>query len=207
MILARIQHTPSRADLLPALLERISPLPVEVIAHSSTPPSPWAGYKLCLSDLPECSHVAILQDDTRPVDGFPEALPRIAASNPEYPVLLFHSRTPAVAARIIKHAHLRKRIYTDFVAGDFMPVVAVLWPRQKAEEFLSWALEHEKQRRRPPRSDDQMAGTWIKRTGQKVRVAVPSLVEHLGVPTTKGKANVESWRALFLADDASAYEW
>lgn len=205
-VFVRVQHHPSRADLIPALLERLHPLPVEVVKHASRPPSPWGGYKCCLSDLPACTHVAILQDDTQPALNFPAALRVIAEENPDVPVILFHSRQPAACARQVQVAHRRGQRYTDFIGGNFMPVVAVLWPVEKAAELLAFGEEYERNvPRRSHRSDDQMAGTWIRRTGQRVLIAVPSIVEHLGVPTTKGTSNVESWRALYFSEDASPF--
>lgn len=59
-----------------------------------------------------------------------------------------------------------------------MPVVAVLWPRTKAEEFLDWLPEKIPGLNAPWRSDDAVCGAWMKFTRQTVLATVPSLVEH-----------------------------
>ena len=103
----RVQHHPARTHLLPGLLERLSPLSTEVIAHESVPPSPWAGYQLCLRDPPLCSHLLVIQDDAVPAANFAPAVQQIAESNPDTPVCLFLARLPreasAAAARVMKH--------------------------------------------------------------------------------------------------------
>jgi hypothetical protein len=63
------------------------------------------------------------------------------------------------------------------------------------------------------RADDGNAARWVRATKQQVWVAVPSLVQHDDdTPSVKGGRDhvpwQESWRqALFLADDATAYDW
>ena len=66
VIWARVQAHPSRRDLLPDLLARLKPLPVEVMFHESVPPDPWAGYRACLKNIPDCTHLLIVQDDAQP---------------------------------------------------------------------------------------------------------------------------------------------
>ena len=80
-VVARIQGHPSRAHLHAPLMEAIG-LPCEVMLHASDPPNPWEGYKNCLRDIPECSHLLVIQDDTRPALNLAPALERIAEANP-----------------------------------------------------------------------------------------------------------------------------
>jgi NAD-dependent oxidoreductase involved in siderophore biosynthesis len=96
---------------------------------------------------------------------------------------------------------------------SFLPVVAVLWPRAKAEEFKEWADEHPTlPGQREPRSDDAMGGRWKMLTRQTVKATVPSLVEHPDqVPSLIGRRAM--WGkdrgrvAAFLAADGLEYEW
>ncbi len=208
MIRCRVQAYPARRELREAQLAALAPLPVEVIEHESVPPSPWAGYQLCLTDIPPCDHLLIIQDDAMPVQNFADALRRIAATNPETPVCLFLAKQPVGAAARARRAFARGQPYVGLYPAPFVPLVACLWPRQKAEEFLEWTKTDVKLRGYPnPRADDGICAQWAKRTQQSFMVTVPSLVEHLGVPSVKGMRTVEGWKALLLAEDADAYDW
>lgn len=103
--------------------------------------------------------------------------------------------------------------YCDMFIRDFCPVVALLWPRHKAEEFMHWA----KTARKIPggegaRSDDAVVGRWMLTAKQRVRVTVPSLVQHPDLePSLIGRK--PAWGkdrgrvALFFAEDGLEYEW
>lgn len=192
MILARIQAHPSRASLYGPLAKALSPLPVEVSLHESTPPSPWEGYRRALSEIPPAvSHVLVIQDDATVCRHFTPAVTQIAVANPDKPVVLF---TPGSARWIIPtytDAMRNRRPYIDMHPSSFMPVVAVLWPRHKAEEFLEWCSTAKVPGIRTPwRSDDAVAGAWMRLTRQSVRATVPSIVEHLdNVEPVKGKSH------------------
>lgn len=208
MIFVRVQAHPSRASLLPHLLESLDPLPVEVLQHSSDPPDPWAGYRRCLQDIPECSHLLILQDDALPCAHFPVALEQVAERYPRNPVCLFLGGAPASTAAQARRAMLKDRRYTPLLNSTFVPLVAVLWPRDVAESFLEWSRTA-----KTTRADDGNAARFMKSTKTPFLVAVPSLVQHNDyVPSVKGgrehKFGAESWRqAVLLADDALNYEW
>ncbi len=212
MIHARVQHHPSRAHLLPNLTASLSGLPVEVIEHSSDPPNPLAGYRLCLTDIPPCSHLLVVQDDTVIAPNFVPAIHQIAAAN-DVPVCLFLSRLPRDAATAAANAMRMNRRYVTLGLRSFMPVVGVLWPKHKAEEFLAWMTDNPYfPGNREPRSDDGMCGRWKMATRQEVRATVPSLVEHpdmepslIGRRTAWGKDRGRV--AQFFAEDATAYDW
>ena len=99
--------------------------------------------------------------------------------------------------------------YIPLGPASFVPLVAVLWPKAKAEEFLHWTRGTS----RITRADDGNASRWMIRTKQQIMVTVPSLVQHNDfVPSVKGgreySPGAESWRqALFLAEDGLDYEW
>jgi hypothetical protein len=90
---------------------------------------------------------------------------------------------------------------------EFVPVVAILWPVEKIAEFMDWAPTATLPGEPNPRSDDAVLGYWMRKTKQQFLATVPSLVEHLNVPSTKGVANCEEAPAVLLAEDALQYEW
>ena len=138
----RVQAHPSRRDLLPALLERLEPLPVEVRQHSSIPPDPWAGYVECLKNLPECSHILIIQDDAIPCENFPEAL-ELVAQQPSriLPSVSSWVALPASTAAQARRALEQGQALHAPAQHPFVPLVAVLWPREKAQAFLDWSRD------------------------------------------------------------------
>jgi hypothetical protein len=204
----RVQAHPSRRDLLPDLLDRLSPLPVEVRQHSSVPPDPWAGYVECLKNLPECSHILIIQDDAIPCENFPDALALVAHRHPHTPVCLFLGGAPSSTAAQARRAWNKGKRYTPLLNTTFVPLVATLWPREVAQAFLEWARTA-----KTTRADDGNAAKFMRHTKQPFMVTVPSLVEHNDyVESVKGgRQHVfgkEAWRqAVLLAQDGLAYEW
>lgn len=187
-VLARIQHHPSRAELLPPLLELLAPLPTEVICDDGPPPpNPWRGYQLCLSGLPKCSHVLVLQDDAIPCVNFNAAILEIAKANPTTPVVLFLGGLPKVTGNNALKALKRGQHYSPVWIRDFVPVVALLWPKEKAEAFMAWSKTH-KLPGAVPRSDDAVVGRWMIRERQRILVTIPSLVQHPdNVPSLIGR--------------------
>ena len=207
-IVARIQAHPSRSHLHGSLVGSLD-LPTEIFLHESDPPNPWEGYKRCLSGLPEASHILIVQDDAQPCMNFAPALEQIAERHPTIPVCLFMGSQPGSAATKARRVMIRGVIrYIPLGPASFVPLVAVLWPKEKAKEFLRWSRSGH-----TTRADDGNAARWMKTTKQQIMVTVPSLVEHDDFqPSVKGGREhipwTESWRrALFLASDGLDYQW
>lgn len=144
------------------------------------PPNPWLGYQLCLQRL-TADFGVILQDDVTLCVNFPPAVKLIAERNPDVPVGLFLARLPSRISTLALRAAKRHEHYirTQLRINEFMPVVGVLWPRHKAQEFLHWAKENPHRLGHPePRSDDGVVGRWCALTRQTVSFTVPSLVQH-----------------------------
>ena len=120
----------------------------------------------------------MLQDDVRLCRNFPPAVERIAQANPETPVCLFVGGLPRATARDLLQAGKQGKHYARVHITDFVPVVAMLWPVQKAAEFLEWALTAKLPGLPNPRSDDAVVGGWARQTRETVLATFPSLVEH-----------------------------
>jgi hypothetical protein len=185
--------------------------------HVSDPPSPWAGYQLCLRsalDAPtEATHALVVQDDVTLCPNFVPAVEKIADANPNTPVCLFLARLPADAAARATRALKYGDRYVTFGLRSFVPVVALLWPSAKAEEFMEWVGSGVKlPGESNPRSDDAVVGRWMATTRQEIKATVPSLVEHPDLePSLIGRRR--AWGqdkgrvALHLAEDGLAYDW
>ncbi len=208
VIHCRIQAHPSRAHLHDRLRGALSPLPTEILIHSSDPPDPWQNYRRCLDYRGDAFHLLVIQDDAIPVAGFAEAVLAVAARNPDSPVCLFMGSLPASTASLVRRAKPDVR-YVPLVLSSFMPLVCVLWPTHVARSFLEWSATSG----RMTRADDGNAARWLRATRTPVLVSVPSIVQHDDdEPSVKGgrdhKPWAEKWRqALLLAEDASQYDW
>jgi hypothetical protein len=78
-------------------------------------------------------------------------------------------------------AGARGERYCDIHHGDFLPVVAVLWPVAKALSFYEWGMQGVSHRSGRPfveRSDDAQGGRWMRQTKQRIVCTIPSLIEH-----------------------------
>ena len=207
-----VQSVPSRAELRQRLLEYIPPA-IVVEDVGPPPPSPWAGYQLCLRRFLETgvSHACILQDDVVVCRNFVAAVVRITEVQPDVPVCLFVSGRRSHTLKYYRRAAAAKQAYSKIWFQDFLPVVAVLWPRVKVEEFLDWAKDAKLPGMPNPRSDDAVAGSWMKFTKQTVLATVPSLVEHPDdTPSVKwsvdsrvpsGHKNKRNRACWFIGDD------
>ena len=139
---------------------------------------------------------------------FAGAVDCISFSNPDTPVVLFLGGFPQGTARKFRRALMHKKPYIPLLRSPTVPLVAVLWPKAKAQEFLEWS-EHNK----TTRADDGNAGRWHRDTNQYILVAVPSLVEHPDmVPSVKGGQKAR-WgkdpqrRALVVSEDGLGHNW
>jgi hypothetical protein len=112
-------------------------------------------------------------------ENFAPALERIVAIFPNHPVCLFYPGLPMKSDRNKRRAVQQKQSFFLLSRGDFLPVVAVLWPRAKAEHFLNWSSGARiPGLQEPYRSDDAVAGAWMRMTRQDVYATMPSIVEH-----------------------------
>lgn len=136
---------------------------------------------MCLDAVVQsgAEHAVVLQDDTIVCANFPLAVERLIGAHPDVPICLFVSAMKTKTLRHYTQAMRSKSRYSSVWFQDFMPVVAVLWPRAKVEEFLAWLDPEPKlPMAKPWRSDDAVVGSWMKFTKQSVLATVPSLVEH-----------------------------
>jgi GR25 family glycosyltransferase involved in LPS biosynthesis len=137
-------------------------------------------------------YAVVLQDDTVVCKNFTPALERIIEVYPDIPVCLFVSGNKTKTLRHYTNSMRAKWRYAPIWFQDYMPVVAVLWPRHKIEEFLEWSTDRKiKGLAEPYRSDDAVVGAWMKFTHQTVLATVPSLVQHPD-DTLSVKWNAES---------------
>lgn len=185
----RVQHAQGRDAALDRLLRSLE-APAVVVTDSGRPPNPWRGFQKCLRDIPPAvTHVCVIQDDGVACRNLVPALHRIAESRPDDVVCLFLGGQPRRTAAQARKLQMNGHAYVDVHGADFVPVVATMWPSHVARSFLEWCdanplrLGH-----RDPRSDDAVAGRWMRYTRHKIVCTIPSLVQHPDdMPSTIGK--------------------
>ena len=190
MIVARVQAHPSRRQIRQRLLDGLVGIPTEVVETDFDPPNPWQGYRACLESVTDvdCSHVLILQDDAVCCRNLPLAVEQIAV-HADVPGCLFLPMVSATKKDALA-AGARGERYVEVLPRGFLPVVAVLWPKAKAMDFLEWGRDpHELVRRNgqrlQQRSDDAMGYLWMRSRRQRALATIPCLVEHPDdVPST-----------------------
>lgn len=135
---------------------------------------------MCLQRFLEtgASHGCILQDDVLVCQNFLVAVERIRDVHPDIPICLFVSGRKTHTLKNYHKAVRSKLRYSPLWFQDFAPVVAVLWPREKVQEFLEWSKDAKLPGMPNPRSDDAVVGSWMKFTRQTILATVPSLVQH-----------------------------
>lgn len=161
------------------------------------------------------SHALVIQDDAVVCPNFGQAVERIAEARPQVPICLFVSGTRNATLKKYLRAMLAKQSYSTIWFQDFCPVVALLWPRQKAEAFLQWSSTAKLPGMPNPRSDDAVVGSWMKFTRQEILATVPSLVEHPDdTPSVKYDKLKDSYgsktrRAIWWIEDGDPllYDW
>lgn len=184
----RVQHWPPRKQGLERLLAR-APSAEVITDDEAGKPNPWRGYKKCLSNLPPTGHVAVLQDDTVPCINFELALERVVAARPDAVISLFVAGLNNVTRKDYWKAMKFQRHWVEINFRDIHHVCALVWPVDRARDFLAWAeVAKIPGHSRIPRSDDAIVGAWAKQKRIGVIATVPSLVQHPDdVPSTIGR--------------------
>lgn len=144
---------------------------------------------------------------------FPLAVEQVAIANKDTPVCLFLGGLPRRTGRDALRAAKAGKCYAQLFFRDFVPVVGMLWPRHKAEEFLEWSKDAKLPGDPHPRSDDAVVGRWMLMTKQRVLATVPSLVQHPDeesiVHPSRAKAGADTGRValLYCEGDPLTYDW
>ena len=211
----RIQSHPSRRGIRERLLPGLQGMPVEIVETNFDPPNPWKGYLACLDAPPDCTHLLIVQDDTITCRGLTPALEKIARVEPDVPVCLYLGGLTMRSRRAALVAGKAGARFAEIHHGDFLPVVAIMWPVGLARDFYRWGSSPDRLRQRngrvfDERSDDAMGGRWMRQARQRVVATIPSLIEHPDdVVSTIARSNANR-TALFWHGpewDASTVIW
>lgn len=173
----RVQHAPERSDLLPALLDRLAGLDVQVVPDpGGSRPSSWRSHRACL-EAPVAdgvTHLLCVQDDAQPCQHFASKLLAIVQQHPGRIVALF---TPGFGNLLVltRRARDAGRHVVELPVTAFVPIVAVVYPVEHARAIPEFA---DKRKIGPSRSDDAVIAAYVRAHRLGALATVPSLVEH-----------------------------
>lgn len=173
-----VQHHPAREHLLEALLERLPSGAAVVTDPEPDHPvsNPWRCYRECILSIPDdATHALIVQDDAIPHPDFPVVVERCVSARPDRIVCYFVASHPVRGARQMLAAYGAGAPWAEMFSSEFLPVIATSWPAPLAREFLAWADAHTRQ---GSRSDDGVAGRFIRSRAIRPIATIPSLVQH-----------------------------
>jgi hypothetical protein len=191
-VAVRIQHHPSRAELLPRLLATLTAFSDVRVIPDPNPDGlidPWRTHRACLEAMPsDATHLCVLQDDALPADNFHAKLCAALEQHPDTLISLF---TPGFSylAKQMREAHARHEQFTPLAVRAFVPLVAVLYPRAIIDGLLEWADArfNERNRRQLRGADDGIVALYCRQTRLQPLLIVPSIVQHDDGVGTIGK--------------------
>lgn len=196
-------------------MPRLAGLDPVVVETDFDPPNPWYGYLECLREPPaDATHLLIVQDDTVACHNLTPALHALAElPEGQHPICLYLGGVPMRTRGEALRAGARGERFVDVHQGDFLPVVAMLWPVEKAAEFHAWGSDPNRLRQRNgkvfiERSDDAMGGRWMRQTRQRVLATIPSFIEHPDdVISTIARANTGRTALFWRGEDWDALDF
>ena len=203
----RVQHHPSRAHLLPELLDRLDGLnPQVIIDPGGRQVSSWRTHRLCLESLPDdATHLLVMQDDALPCAGFADAARAAITERPERIIAFFVSGIGHIARRV-NLARKQGARWLEFPQTSYIPLVATVYPAHIARQIPAF---FDAKRIAITRADDAVVGQFCRAHRLTACATLPSLVEHrdvvasvTGMPSGRGSPHrVAAW---FVDTDANA---
>ena len=178
-----VQHHPSRAQLLPQLMQKLNECELVVDPEpDSSDRSAMRTYLECLRRTPaEATHRLIVQDDAVVTTNFRAlALERVAEHPTDLVAFFVPGRT--LLRRGMERARARGEQWYQLPGSlNWTPTVALCWPAHLAAEFVpagEQVVATRAAQGMPTLADDPYVGAWRKKRKLPVWATVPCLVEH-----------------------------
>lgn len=156
----------------------------------------------------DASHGIVLQDDAIVCADFPPAVTAAIEERPEQVLSLWVGGLPGRTRKDFWVAQKARDSWSRIYFRDIHHVVALVWPRPLAEEFLAWTDSSRMPGDcRQVQSDDAIVGAWARRTKKQFWACVPSLVEHDDdIPSTIGRPQGDKGRRAIAFIDSPALD-
>lgn len=172
----RVQHYAGRNDALERLLPFL-PKHAEVVTDEGDP-NPCRGFLRCFENLPDATHMCVLQDDALPCRGFLAELELAVHDRPDDVLSLFVGGLSGRTKRDFLAALADGLHWSPVYFREIHHVVALVWPVPLAQQFVEWFENARVPGPKPPRSDDAVVGYWARTSHRLFWATVPCLVQH-----------------------------
>jgi hypothetical protein len=189
----RVQHHPSRAHLIPPLLERLTDFSDVQVVPDPEPDgltNPWRAHRACLEAMPdEATNLMVAQDDMVPGGVFASRIAHGLAEHPESVLLAFVPGFPR-ERRVQALARKARHEFAPFTVGAYVPTVAIIYPRAVIDGLLAWADTRGDRHRRPMRgADDGIVANYCRIRRIHPIQMVPCACDHDESVASVGKTN------------------
>jgi hypothetical protein len=174
-----IMHHPSRAALLPRLLEGLRLLAPRVVVDPDPEgsPSPLRTAKLAWAAIdPGATHHAVFQDDINPAPDIARLLRDAVNARPEDGISLYVNWNSPQNSYLVRRAAVSGAPFAQLSPQEYTPTLGLVLPAARAAELASHLAglpDH-------LRDDDEMVTPFCRRAGLTVVGAVPHLLDHGG---------------------------
>jgi hypothetical protein len=156
-----------------AALEGLDDVQVVADPGGHPPHSPWRTHRLCLASMPaNATHLLVLQDDAIPQPDFLPRLEQALADHPEQIICLFVPGFPR-EKRLMGLAAEAGARYMQFRPSGWLPLVAVVYPREVVAALLAWTANP-----RVRGADDAIVARFCRVRRLSPMVLVPCAVDH-----------------------------
>lgn len=139
--------------------------------------------------------------------GFMDALLSAIEARPDRMICLFVPHTLRRGSRDLIEACQQDKAWVELVQGEWVPVVALVWPRVHIGPFLAWADQHGYTADKH-RADDAIVGNYCRAIRQPPVATVPSLVEHPDIePSLVMNRTGERRARCYVGNEAHLIDW
>jgi hypothetical protein len=195
-----IMYHPSRAELIPSLLDACGPLAARVVEDPDPTgfPSPLRTAKRAwAASLPGATHHLVLQDDVRPSAHFAQQLTAAIRARPDDAIALYvHWHSP-LNAYLTRLAAVSGSAWAALSYREWVPTLGLVLPAAEADGLAEWLAGYPDE----VRDDDELVVEYCAARGLRVLATVPNLVDHDEGPSLTWNQAVAVHRATVTAGD------
>ncbi|SBU94106.1 hypothetical protein YW5DRAFT_04624 [Streptomyces sp. Ncost-T6T-1] len=195
-----VMHHPSRAAMIPKLLEACAPLDARVVPDPDPtgPPSPLRTAKRAWSAVnPEATHHVVIQDDVHPCPDFADHLRSVIQLRPDRAIALYVNWNSPENSYLSRRAVTLGSSWAPLSPLEYTPTLGLVLPAEWARQLGSYLFELPDSLR----DDDEMVARFCRERGIAVIAALPTLLDHGDGSSLAGNETHGERRSVLFAGD------